>query len=292
MLMGTVPVPTVIAGSSALIAVLSLSWGIWSWRMTGSSIRVHAFLYRDVLLVRAFNAGRTADTIEHLVLGGTRGGLGGYDLTDQIGGPVRLEVGQSECWRLDPSQLPAARVLSARRGWDNVWLLLGSMRQRRVEVLPVPHAQPPRVGWRLAPRRARWSRYTPLAAAAALLVAPSGWTTATRVLITVMTAIVLARLYGSFVSASSSRRLRVERWATAAGVALAVILATEAEPGAEPNGSTAQWATAIYGLGAALLAVPGGVSRLREEAALIRRSAGRRFGRRARRQDTVEVGPN
>lgn len=278
--MGTVPVPTVIAGSSALIAVLALSWGIWSWRMTGSNIRVHAFLYRDVLLIRAFNAGRTADTIEHLVLGGTRGGLGGYDLTDQIGGPVRLEVGQSERWELDTSQLPAARLLSARRGWDNVWLLLGSMRQRRAEVLPVQHAQPPAVGWRLAPRRARWSRLTPLAAAAGVILATSGWTKATQVFITVTTAIVISRLYASFVSTHSSRRLRVERWATAAGLALAVVLATEAEPGMGPTGLTAQWAVAIYGLGAVLLAVPGGVSRARDEAASIRRSVRQRFTRR------------
>jgi len=251
--------------------------------MAGSNIRVHAFLYRDVLLIRAFNAGRTADTIEHFVLGGTRGGLGGYDLTDQVGAPVRLEVGQSEHWMLDPGKLPAARVLSARRGWDNIWLLLGSMRQRRVEVLPVSEALPPAVGWRLAPRRTRWSRYTPLAAAAAVLVAPSGWSTATRLLITVTTAIVIFRLYASVVGARPSRRLRAERWATAAGLLLAVLISTAADPGARAAGPAAQWAVITYGLCAVLLAAPGGVSRVRDEAALIGRAVGQRLAGRSER---------
>lgn len=287
----TVPVAVVIAGFSALIAVLSLSWGIWSWRMTGSNIRVHAFLYRDVLLIRAFNAGRTADTIEQVVLGGTRGGSGGHDLTNHIDGPVRLEVGQSARWAIDPRQLPPTRTGSAARGWDNLWLLLGSMRQRRAEVLPVPQAEPPTVGWRLAPRRVRLSRYTPLTAAAAVLVAAAGWTPAAQVSITLTAAVVIIRLYASFLGSQPSRRLRTERWATMLGLVLAVVLAAGAGTDPEPMGAAAQATVTAYALGAVLLAIPGGVSRLRDEAALIGRRVGQLFARRRAAARTPPLTP-
>jgi len=285
-----VPLAVVIAACSALIAVLALGWGIWSWRMTGSSIRVHAFLYGDVLLIRAFNAGRTADTIEQLVLGGTRGGSGGHDLTGHIGGPVRLEVGQSARWVIDPGDLPPSRTVSARRGWDNLWLLLGSMRQRRAEVLPLPQDNPPAVGWRLAPRRARLSRYTPLAAAAAVLAAPSGWTTAAQVLIAATIAVVTVRAYASFIGDQASHRVRTERWTTALGLGLAVLLAARAQPDAEPIGAAGQAAVAVYVVSAALLAIPGGVARLRDEAVTISRNVRERLARRRAEQQGVPSG--
>jgi hypothetical protein len=276
----TVPVAVVIGAFSALIALLSLTWGIWSWRMTGSKIRVHALLYRDVLMVRAFNAGRTADTIDQLVLGGTRGGFGGHDLTDHIGGPQRLEVGQSARWTIDREQLPFTRAVSAERGWDNLWLLLGSMRQLRAEVLPVPGVSPPTVGWKLVPRRARLSRYVPLAAAATVFVSLSGWTAVTGVCVLFMAAVVIIRLYASFVGSQPSRRLRTERWATALGLALAILLAAVAGPDSEAPGTAAEVIAAAYAIAAVIIAIPGGVSRLRDEAVLIRSRAGQRFPRR------------
>lgn len=89
--------------------------------------------------MRIFNAGRTAESLEHIVLGDRKGGAGGLDLTDHLRLSLRLEPGETKVWRLNPRASPLAeRWASASAGWASLWVLTGSMKQRRAEVIPFP----------------------------------------------------------------------------------------------------------------------------------------------------------
>ena len=84
-------------------------------------------------------------TPKRVVVGGQRGGIAGQELTAECGAPVTLAAGESRRLELTATVLEPARIRHARAGWDSFWLLLGSMRQRRAELLPVPHVARRRV---------------------------------------------------------------------------------------------------------------------------------------------------
>lgn len=147
-----------------IVAFAALIWNVTSWRRAGSRLRVHALLYREVLVLWIFNAGRTSVQVERVVLGGFQTGLKGFELTTHMKVPIVLAPGMSYRDQLPWRELglsPEAKG-SALAGWQSVWLLLGSMQQRRVELLPIASDYPPEVGWVLAPRGAHLTRYVAL----------------------------------------------------------------------------------------------------------------------------------
>jgi hypothetical protein len=263
--------------TSPLLAIAGLAWAVSSWRRAGSRLRIHALLYREVLVLWVFNAGRTTDQVERIVLGGRRGGIDGLELTKDLGAPIKLAPGES--WRHEfrwKSAVPEDRHGMLSGGWESVWLLLGSMRQRRVEVTAVGEDYPPRVGWRLAPRGVGITRYLPLAALIPLTLvtaaAPRQHVYGAYAL-TALWGLVAVRLF--MVSGYEPARRRVERWAVAAVAAVATFIWI-----AKANASNSDWAPwtnyIVIGVGAAL-AWPGGI-------ATVHREVGRRMNSRKRRR--------
>jgi hypothetical protein len=216
-----------IAGASAVVAMTSFLWGVVSWRLNGPALRIHSLAYREVLLVRVFNAGRTAESIEHIVLGGSRGGAGGLDLTRPLELPLRLEPGETKSWRLNPHANPlAGRWSTVTAGWDSLWLLTGSMRQHRVEVMPFPVRRPPSVGWRLVPRRTKLARYAPLVVGfpVALLSDSAGMRPLSTWLVAMLGVVVAVRAFWVMGTSRAYCRRRVERWALAFASLVSVVL--------------------------------------------------------------------
>jgi hypothetical protein len=248
---------------SVVFSALSLWWSMVSFRRGGSHLRVVALLYDEVLVIWVFNAGRTADNVERVVLGGRRGGSDGYDLTDVADAPFTLTPGESKRLELPTSALPTDRVGAARAGWTSVWLLLGSMRQRRAEVLPLNAPRPAPAGWRLAPRTAGARRYLPavMAVSAFACSVPGLPRTLGGVTIGV---VVVARVYLAMTFGSGFRRQQVERWFCAAAIPAAGVAA------AVPQAAATGWVLALYVLGAVVLGVPGGVESLLRERHRIR----------------------
>lgn len=257
---------------SVTFSAASLWWSVVSFRRGGSRLRVHALLYREVLLVWIFNGGRTADTVEHVVLGGVHGGIRGHDLTNEFEAPFMLAPGQSKRTEITTASLPAERLALARSGWVSLWLLLGSMRERRVELLPLRQHRPPSVGWRLAPRTAGVRRYVPtIAAMAVFLCSAPG---APRALgFSVLAMLLVVRGYAGLLQPTFGRG-RVERWFTAIAVPVA------AGAAAIPDASAA--VLALYGSGAVVLAVPGAVEVALEHAMQIRKRLRRPKGSKPR----------
>lgn len=258
----------IIAVASAALAAASLLWSVASWQRDGPRFRVHALLYRQVLLIWIFNAGRSAAQIEHLVLGGRRGGIGGCDLTHVAECPLHLAPGQSVRLTIDPAELPVDRRRAAERGWDSLWLLLGSMQQRRAEVLPLATDLPPMVGWRLAPRGVQLSRYRPLLGIIVLLIAstPGAGSTSLRasgaaVLLVLLGLGVLVR-GGRF----QSQRQKVERWALVLCFVLAIIVGANWS-----DYRLVAWTINGYLAVAVLLAWPGAIAEIRFRVASARR---------------------
>lgn len=255
-----------IAGASAVVAITSFVWAVLSWRLNGPALRVHCLAYREVVVVRLFNAGRTAESVEHIVLGGRKGGADGLDLTAALGLPLRLEPGETKSWSLNPCAEPlASRWSNVSAGWESLWLLTGSMRQHRAEALPLLEERPPAVGWRLVPRRTKLARYAPLCVGlpVALFAGSADMSPLSRILVVLLALIVAVRagwVMGS--GGGSFLRRRVERWALATASLMAVVEASRASN--RPDGellSAADWA----GLGTLLavgmiLAVPGWAS--------------------------------
>jgi hypothetical protein len=243
--------------ASPLLAIAGLAWAVSSWRGAGARLRIHALLYREVLVLWVFNAGRTTDQVERIVLGGRRGGIGGLELTKDLGAPIKLAPGES--WRREfrwKSIVPEDRQRILSGGWESVWLLLGSMQQRRVEVTAVGEDYPPRVGWRLAPRGA--PRQEPYGALAWLAL------------------VVLVVTRAFMVSGYEPARRRVERWVVAAVATMATtIWLTKA---GAANSHWAPWTNyVVIGVGAAL-AWPGGIATVYRE---VRRRVKTRQRRRA-----------
>jgi len=169
--------------------------------------------YGEVLVVRIFNAGRTAESIEHIVLGGRKGGARGLDLTEHLRLPHRLEPGGAKHWRLNPRDSPLVeRWAVASAGWASLWVLTGSMTQRRVEVMPIPEELPPTVGWRLVPRSTKLARYAPLAATLPIVMATTaGGSSVAAWLVAALGIFVLGRAFWALGAHRSFRRRRVER---------------------------------------------------------------------------------
>jgi hypothetical protein len=253
---------------SAVVAVASFVWSIASWQREGPRFRIHALLYREEFLIWIFNSGRLPAQIEHLVLGGRRGGIGGYDLTVVANCPLHLDPGQSARLSIDPADLPVDRRRVADRGWSSLWLLLGSMQQRRAEVLPLPTAHPPTVGWRLAPRGTQLSRYRPLLASAAFVVAAGPAREPMSVRVSGAVVLIFLLVAGWFVRAGRfrSRRQNVEFWTVLLAAALAIVVAAHSS-----NSDLVTWIVDPYLALAIVLAWPGPVGEILSRAASIRR---------------------
>ena len=215
-----------IAGASAVIAMTSFVWAVLSWRLNGPALRTHCLAYQEVLVLRVFNAGRTPESIEHIVLGGRRGGADGLDLTAALGLPFRLEPGETKSWSLNPLADPLAeRWSTVRAGWESLWLLTGSMKQHRAEIVPLFEERPPSVGWRLVPRRTKLARYAPLGLGApvALLAAAAGRQPLATAMVSLLGAIVVVRAGWAAGSVPSFTRRRVERWVLAAALFISIV---------------------------------------------------------------------
>jgi hypothetical protein len=254
-----------VALMSAVVALAALVWAILSWRLAGPSLRVHCLAYRQELVVRIFNAGRTADSIEHIVLGGRKGGHGGIDLSGHLELPLRLQPGETKRWRLNPDVSPLADVWPVvTSGWASLWLLMGSMRQHRVEVMPFPEQVPPAVGWRLVPRRTKAARYAPLLVGwpIAAWTASPGTNTMEKWLVASLGCIVIVRACWVVAGTGRSfRRRRVERWALAGGLFLSLIelaRTSGTQPG-EPMPLPDLVLVSAFGIFAVVLAIPGAV---------------------------------
>lgn len=247
--------------ASALIGLTSLCWSVLSWRRTGPALRVHAIAYREVLIVRVFNAGRTADSIEQTTLGGSSGGATGVDLTKTLELPQRLEPGESKHWEIEPravslSEWPA----TVAGGWASLWLLSGSMKQHRTEVMPLRSARPPAAGWRLVPARVKLARYLPFLGVVSLAFATSpGAGVTAEVVTTLLGAFVIVRGFWALSTDKRFIRRRVERWTLAAGWMLSLVLLryASASPVTDEQPAWVVVVTVGYAALATVLAVPG-----------------------------------
>jgi len=182
-------------------------------------------LYREVLVLRVFNAGRTTDQIEHIVLGGWRRGIDGLELTPTLEQAIKLAPGQSWKHELEwRSVVPDHRQRMVAGGWESVWLLMGSMRQRRVEVTVIGEDRPAVVGWRLSSRGVGLTRYLPIVAAILMLLVvadASGHKAWGALALAALVGLVIVRFLtaGPFESA----RRRFELWTIEAIAATATI---------------------------------------------------------------------
>lgn len=270
----------VVATATALLAVGNLVWGISSWHRSGGTLRTHALAYGEVLVIRVFNAGRTTNTIEELVIGGRRGGHGGDDVTDELSLPIMLQPGQSKTWSLRPSAEPlASRWKLARSGWVSLHMLTGAGRQIRADVLPMPAPDAPPAGWHFVPRRVKAYRYEPLFVGLPILIAAASG--AGMSAIGLVAGVVLIYIGNRFLIRAGRptfARRRLETIALALTIPGALALAFRAEdrlPGAElPMGDTA--ALILYGVTALVLAMPGWAEQVIDVARHRNKRAGRR----------------
>lgn len=261
--------------ATATIALTGVIWAVLSWRLAGPALRIHSLAYQEVLVLRVFNAGRTAESIEHMVIGGRAGGRGGLDLTRDLGLPLRLEPGETKSWRLNPLH-PALSVRwpTVVAGWTSLWLLTGSMRQHRVEVMPFPERRPPEVGWRLVPRRTKLARYAPLVFGfpIAFCAASLGAQPLAQGLVVALGLLVAARGFLALGTSPSFWRRRLERWALFG--ALVVSLVEMARSSGRPAGgalpTTDLILLLVLGTGAVILAIPGAAPEAAETTRLIR----------------------
>jgi hypothetical protein len=275
---------------SAALAAVALMWGVTSWRLSGPALRVHCLAYRSVIVVRVFNAGRIADSVEHIVIGGMSGGRGGFDLTEALALPIRLDPGEARRWRLDPAATElTSHARRIRDGWASLWILTGSMRRHRVEIMPVGTDSPPKVGWQLVPRRTRFTRYLPaVGAAAAFLAASLPTQTWVVVAVALIGLLVVVRGVVASGSARAFPRQRVERWALALiWVACLVLLARGVD---RPAGAPVPAADiALIGASsvvAFVIAKPGAASHVLDSTVILREwcaSARTRMRKRAHR---------
>ena len=258
--LGAVPngevLATTMAALSLVVATASVGWNIAAWRRSGPVLRVQALLFDDLLEVRVFNAGRTAESLEAVVLGGLRHGRKGLDLSEALGCPRVLGPGESIRVPVDWQQLAApGRRRLLRAGWESLWLLRGSMREQRVDVLPVGEPLPEGAGWRLAPRRSSQTRYVPLIMAVPLFAigfdAPSHagpvW-----IFFAIAGLVVGYRIHTALVRPRPSWRRRVENTTVVAG-ALAVLVGWLSR-------ADLTYSLVAYLTWAALLALPGAVA--------------------------------
>lgn len=269
-----------IAFTSVAISLTNLAWAVVSWKRTGPSLRSHAIAYRNVLVVRVFNAGRTTDWVEQAVLGGRSGGVGGVDLTGKLALPVRLEPGESKRWEIEPSDVGVTRwPASIAGGWSSLWILCGSMNQHRADVIPSSRLRPPSAGWRLISTRSKIGRYLPLVGAVTLAAASDPglrpWSTT---IVAILGVCIVLRAFWALSGNRASSRRRVERWTLGIGWILSIVMLSHARR-VEPS-----WAPAIlvsYSLIAVGLAMPGVVPEIagflatsKERLALLRKIGG------------------
>lgn len=208
---------TLITLVSAAIALVALTWNVASWRMAGPSLRFHCFWYHQVLVIRVFNAGRTADTVEQMDVG-TRPRSA---LTQVLELPTRVEPGQSKEWRLGADYLTAERKEALAGGWAPLWTLSGSMRQQRSDIIPVNLVAPSAAGWRLVRRRARWWRYLPLATSLVTFFATDPRLARPVALVAIAAIIVWGLARAIALRPAAYSRARVQRRITAACLTLA-----------------------------------------------------------------------
>lgn len=243
--------------ASLSVSLITFAWSVVSWRRAGSHLRVHALLYREVLLVWIFNAGRISDTVERIEIGGRKGGIGGHPLSAAVDAPFTLAPGESRRFELEwRSMVPGDQRRSLNAGFDSVWLLLGSMQQKRAEVLALPNARPPEVGWRLAPRGSNVARYAPLFWALPLMVVsvmgpekPSAAATVGVLAVVVLATWVLVT------HGFRSLRRKIERRYMVLGTIALTVVSTSA-----PELTRSGYPLIAYVLGAGLLAMPGWMS--------------------------------
>ena len=237
--------------------MITLAWSVVSWRRAGSHLRVHALLYREVLLLWIFNAGRISDTVERIEIGGRKGGIGGHPLSSSVDAPFTLAPGESRRFELDwRSLVPSDQHRSLNAGFDSVWLLLGSMQQKRAEVLALPDARPPEVGWRLAPSGSNVARYAPLLWALPLgvvsLTGPERPSVAATV--GVFAASTLA-MWVLVTHGFRSLRRKIERRYMVFGTIALTVISVSA-----PELTRSGYPLIFYVLGAGVLAMPGWMS--------------------------------
>lgn len=248
-----------VAVLSLLVAAASLAWSVSSWRRSGPLLRVHALLYDEELVIRVFNSGRAPDRIEQVVLGGSRRGHGGIDLTEALGGPVAVGPGESQCWRVGwRNQVPRDRHTVIQHGWESLWLLRGSMTEQRTEVQSQPGRVPPRSGWELAEAGSDRKRYVPLLmavplGAVALDAVSHRWQAWIFIAITIAVLAGMGLRWASRTHPIAARR-RIEHALVIFGAA-AILMAWGRR-------LDASGVIATYLLLAILLAVPGVISQL------------------------------
>ena len=106
----------VIAVVGLLAAMGSLAWQIFSWRLTGSKVKVagsHGFTVPDasidVLIVTAANVGRTPVAVDGWGFElPNKSTLVGHMFADDLHGPrvpITLAPGHSETWRLEKGRI-------------------------------------------------------------------------------------------------------------------------------------------------------------------------------------------
>jgi hypothetical protein len=209
--------------TAAAIALTALLWNVLSWRLDGPALRFHCLFYRHALVIRVFNAGRIADSVEQFDLGArTR-----LPMTRLLELPTRVEPGQSLTWQVGVDHLPQDRLAGLHGGWYSLWVLTGSMREVRAEIVPMPRDEPAASGWNLVRRREKAYRWLPFATYLLGMFATTPGRSSTSAiaagaLLAGLVGYPLLRLYG--LRAARFQRRRVERCATVA-IAVAGLVA-------------------------------------------------------------------
>ena len=220
-------VATAVSMLSLIVAMSAAVWSVASWRRDGPLLRIHAHLYDEVLTVQVFNAGRTPERIERVVLGGVRRGRHGVDITADLGAPRTLEPSGVIHKEVHWSETVAPRrQWLVRQGWESLWILTGSMREHRADVLPTQQPRPPATGWHLATRHDQQTRYGPLIMSVplgALVLDAPAHTASIDVLFAVVVLVLIYRFYRANVRPGTSVRTKVQNCSVVLG-SIAVIV--------------------------------------------------------------------
>lgn len=223
----------------ATLGTTSFMWSLEAFRRSGARIRVRALYNNDSLDLAVVNAGRAADAVVHVFLGGVRVGDG-----LELNGPLSPELSQPLS-PATPFAVEAATPLLARvalgdvatphllrratAGFESVHVSLGSLSAVRADVVPVSRLKVA-AAWSPRPLVSRVRRFGPLAGAvtvcAATQASPGAVDSVRSAIFGVGVLIFFAYLWSSR-HRETYARARLERWATN-GMLLAALLWTGA----------------------------------------------------------------
>lgn len=171
--------PTFVTTGTAVISLACTVVMMWRGK---PRLRIYATIDGGQITVWVRNHGQGEGRIANLILGGTRNGDGGCDVTSLVSAVPVVPAGQLWGSQFAVADMPPAARVAVRDGWASVWLHAGRRRPARAEVMVRGGRGGRPAAWRRPPAWAKFSRLLPTVAMLLLLasapVANSGATAA------------------------------------------------------------------------------------------------------------------